>query len=117
MTPDTQLSEAVERLRTHTLSSPKNPRDFRLYLGMEADLRTVLADLDRLQKLLATPLADIYESWRAAALRSSPRFTQEDLDFLAQCERDETNGTHGFINEHAAAKFRDLAGRISQAIK
>lgn len=52
-----------------------------------------------------------------AALRSAPRFTQEDVDFLAQCERDETNGVHGFTNEYAAAKFRDLADRISQHLE
>lgn len=126
MTPDTQLSGAVERLRKDVYENYKLPSE------MVADLRTVLAELERLTEenrlvLMANRDAiDWFEQTNErrkeleaelAALRSSPRFTKEDLDFLAQCKRDETNGTHGFINEHAAAKFRDLADRISQTLE
>lgn len=126
---DTQLSEAVERLRKGVEQGRK---DQVLFVPSHkggivevalADLRTVLAELDRMreenERLLngeqVKALNKLLDDYAAenAALRATPRFTQEDARLL----RELTSAFEIVDGSETREAVRDLASRISQHLE
>lgn len=111
--PDTQLSDAVERLRAWS-------KDLHNESAIFADLRTVLAELERLTK--ENEWLGLCFERQGAALRPSPRFTKEDVTEMRRVAEQVDDGN--FLDDddpespgEAAAKLLyDLAARISRSL-